>query len=334
MSIEEKEKMYQVLMDAEAGKVKYYRVISYDQLTRLLRGSHIDHSVSSQEEVENGYITIAKYPTGFSMKIFSEENIVIFRVLLSTDAVDELKILTECLTEWSTPDEIQQEPTPIHYIYTRHYFGIPKGSTFTVMSDWLNLDSPDNSLSTFITCTYWKDGKPEEVTTQVTKEQVRELIASGVIKEEPQSEDQQIYMKILKLYWSLSEEGRKEHFELVYHNPVISQYRYKMDEDVVISIPSKYAPYSDFVPSELYDQTIENPFEIFRQSTNEEGFDEQEDVVKYDLNLITTLEETNRLLRENNELIKRSMEIAHDTRQEETMLCGHHVQKISRPKTL
>lgn len=303
------EKMYQELMDTEVGKVKYYRVISYGQLTRLLRVSCIDYFDSIKEEIENGYVTITKYPSGFNMKIFSEENIVIYKALLSTYAVDELKMLTECLTEWSTPDEIQQEPTPVHYIFTQHYFGVPKNSTFMVMSDWLNLDIPDDTLSTFITCTYWKYGKPEEVTIQVTKDQVRELIASGVIKEGVYDEREGYGVELIKLYWGLPEDERKEHFSIVFRDVFNTLYRYNKD-DVIINIPSRYAPYSDFVTSELHNQTTENPFEIFRQSTNKEGFDEHEDVVKYDLNLTTTIEETNRLLRENNELIKRSMEIA------------------------
>lgn len=299
------ETMRQELKGMEVGEVRYYRIVCYYDLIKLLKGNYINFLGSPAEEIKKGYITITKQTSMFSIKIFSRERSLIYEDWLNTCGV---KIIVEYITELSTPDEIQQEPTPVHYTFTQHYFGITKSSSFTVMSDWLNLDNPDNSLSTFITCTYWKDGKPEEITVWMTKDQLMELIANGVVKEEPQSEDQQTYMKVLKFYWSLSDEGRKEHFKLVFQDPSVSQYRYKMDKDVIITTPSKYAPYSDLVPSEVYDSIVENPFRSFSEDTDKYNYI-VEDVVKHDLNLIATLEETNRLLSENNELMKMSMEI-------------------------
>lgn len=250
------DKMYkelqQELMNMEVGEVNHYYLVSYDELIRLLRGTYIDLSDSIPEEIRKGHVTITMFHTLFNIEIFSEEDALIFTTWLPTTETSVIKILTECLTELNTPEEIQQEPTPIPTLYrfTQHYFGVPKNSTFSSTNGWLESDDPNMSLGSFITCTYWKDGKPEEMTFWVTKSQIKELIKKCILKEGPYNERQQVYLNVLKLYWRLSEEDRKDHFKLVYQDPSVSQYRYKMDEDVVISVPSKYAPYSDFIPSE------------------------------------------------------------------------------------
>lgn len=268
------QELQQELMDMEAGEVKHYRLVGYDGLIRLPRGTYIDLSDSIPEEIRKGHVTITMFHTLFNIKIFSEEDALIFTALLPTTETNMIKILTECLTELNTPEEIQQEPTLITYRFTQHYFGVPKNSTFSLINGWLESDDHNVSLSSFITCTFLKDGKPEDMIIWVTKSQIKELIKKCILKEEPYNERQQDYLNVLKLYWRLSEEGRKDHFKLVYQDPSVSQYRYKMDESVVISIPSKYAPYSDFIPSEVGNRVNDKPFIMFRcDHVRNEDFD-------------------------------------------------------------